>query len=266
MSEEVIKERYNILQVAGGPENYTVDLSMYLVEYAVSPEYWNNVSELNYKGVTSAIDSRYPTIYVPMFGEIADSSEKVLRRVIGHIKLSYDWILQDYKLGMVLYNLSSESYRDMKEIWFHEEIMDYLTRNKVIPQQIFMIRYPSSLWDMHEKIAVIQTATDTVILDLSNSLQLSESEIKTDRAPAYSISEYSVLRKEVEKEAYKEAVGWEENPAGGNLGIGPNNEKEYSSSYLSVGILVGILCVIALAACGVLWFLFHRRKAKGTND
>ncbi len=225
VTEEIVQERYNMFK-EDVPEKFTYDTAIYLLQYNVSTAYWSEVSEMSYEGMTEPIYKNYPypTIYLPLFGEIADTNGTLFNRVIGYIRLSYDWISKDYRFGMVIYNLISDYYKDMKKTGFYEEIADYLNRNKVIAQQVFMIRYPSSLTDGHETIAVIKTSDSTVILDIGNSLNTVTDEGNSNRALAYSITEYSSLRKEVEKEVYRTADGWENNPAGGNV-VQNQNDK-----------------------------------------
>jgi len=246
-TEEIVQERYNMFTV-DKPQKFTFDTAIYLLEYNVSTEYWTKVSEMSYDGMTTSIDYSYPTIYIPLFGEIADTNGTLFNRVIGHIKLSYDWGSKDYKLGMTIYNLVSEDYKDMKKLWFYEEIADYLNRNKVIAQQVFMIRYPSSLSDGHEKIAVIKTSDRTVILDVSNSLNTATAGKNSNRALSYSIAEYSGLRKEVEKEVYRTAEGWENNPAGGKV-VKNQNDKitdRYWILYCLVILSFGVVITIVI--------------------
>lgn len=246
-TEEIVQERYNMFTV-DKPQKFTFDTAIYLLEYNVSTEYWTKMSEMSYEGMTASIDNSYPTIYIPLFGDIADTNGTLFNRVIGHIKLSYDWGSKDYKLGMTIYNLISEDYKDMKNLWFYEEIADYLNRNKVIAQQVFMIRYPSSLSDGHEKIAVIKTSDRTFILDISNSLNTVTAEKNSNRALPYSITEYSGLRKEVEKEVYRTADGWENNPAGGNA-VQNQNDKITNGYWLLICLAIlsfGVVITIVI--------------------
>ena len=197
VTKEIVDERYGMFSVER-PQEYTYDTSIYLLEYNVSTEYWDTVSEMTYKGITDALYSDYPTIYVPIFGEIADTKGNLLERVIGHIKLSYDWTADDYKFGMTLYNLTSEDFKDKKNVWFYEKIVDYLNDRKEIAQQVLLIQCPTAESHGSEQIALIQTENNTAILDISNTLRVETDETQTNQSFAYSISEYITLRKNVE--------------------------------------------------------------------
>ena len=197
VTKECVDESYGASSLER-PQEYTYDTSIYLLEYNVSTEYWDTVSEMTYKGMTDALDSGHPTIYVPIFGEIADTKGNMLNRVIGHIKLSYDWTADDYKFRMTLYNLTSEDFKDKKNVWFYETIVDYLNDRKEIAQQVLLIQCPTAESHGSEQIALIQTENNTAILDISNTLRVETDETQTNQSFAYSISEYITLRKNVE--------------------------------------------------------------------
>lgn len=255
VTEELVAERYSMFSIEK-PDQYTFDTSVYLIEYTVSTDYWNNVSTMNYKGLTEVIDYSYPTIYIPLFGDIANMEGDILNRVIGHIKLSYDWTNCDYRLGMSLYNLTDSDYRDKKNVWFYEEIADYIDQSKFIVQQAFLIRYPSSLSDGHEKIAVIQTKDNAVILDVSNSLNIN---METREYSAYTVSEYRTLRMEIEKNLYKMATRWDDNPVGGNVDLSQGEEHnpvgEWSLGVIIISIFVGVVAFL-------LFKKHHKRLSK----
>lgn len=251
VNEKVVDERYNMFSVEK-PEKYTFDKSVYLIEYNVSKEYWNNVTTMDYKGLTEKIDYSYPTIYIPLFGNVADTEGNVLNRVIGHIKLSYNWSDKDYKLGMSLYNLADNDYKNKKYVWFYEEISEYISQNNSTAQQVIMLRYPSSLSDGHEKIAVIQTKDNTVILDVSNSLNIMTGGKRTSRALAYTVSEYSIRRKEIEKNIYQAAEGWDKNPAGGYSELKPDESLD------DIVIWFPFFIIVSVVASAVIFLLIRK--------
>ncbi len=202
LTKEIVDERYNMGSLEK-PEKYMYDTSVYLLEYNVGTDYWNSVTENNYKGLTEAIDYSYPTVYIPVFGDIADTNGEFHNRVIGYFKLDYDAFERDYRLSSAFYNLPSNDYKDRKIVGFFEKIQDYLDQNNITSEQVFLIRYPSSLSDDMEKIAVIKTADDTLILDVSGSVNTNADKTAFSEAHSYSISEYRTLRLEAEKELYK---------------------------------------------------------------
>lgn len=230
------------------PEHYTYDTSVYLLEYSVSTDYWSNVQSLDYRGLTEAIYSAYPTVYIPLFGDIEDSNDVVSQRVIGYIKLRNDGGTNDYVFSMGIYNLPSEDYINKKTRVIYESIADYINQNKVDVQQVFLIRYPNSLSDSLEKIAVIQTDNDTIILDVSNSLHLENDNTTDSLYTAYSIAEYRERRMELEKDLYGPSNGWANNPAGGN--VSQNNSKPRILTFLPyiIVILIIILTVVVVFA------------------
>ena len=254
VTKEIVDDRYRMFSVEK-PEAYTFDTSTYLVEYNVSTEYWSNVSNLSYEGLTEAIDYSYPTIYIPLFGDIADSKGNTQNRVIGHIKLSYDVSADDYKLGMSLYNLADDDYKDKKNVWFYEKIEDYLSQSENVAEQVFLIRYPSSLSDGHEKIAVIQTEDRTVILDVSNSLNIHTDKAESGQAPAYTISEYRALRMEIEKELYQTAIGGDKNSVGESSYLNQDEKQDNNGEWM--------WCLLIVAfSVGIVTFLLLRKHSE----
>lgn len=249
MTDAIIKEWYSMFPDMK-PEEYTVDTSFYLLEYYVSTDYWDEVTSFDYEGMTAHIDPAYPTIYIPIFGDIADTNGKIHNRAIGYFKLSYEpWIEKDYRLSSAMYNLASDDYKDGNVVGSYEKITDYLVKSKVDTRQVFLIRYPNSLSEEMEQIAVIQTENDTVILDVSNSLH-----IGTDimmEATAYSIAEYREQRMELEKELYQTIGRWEDNPAGGNVLGRQDDDRNLWVEYLpfilgAVAILGGIVILVRM--------------------
>ena len=112
--------------------------------------------------------------------------------------MSYDWTADDYKFRMTLYNLTSEDFKDKKNVWFYEKIVDYLNDRKEIAQQVLLIQCPTAGSHGSEQIALIQTENNTAILDISNTLRVETDETQTNQSFVYSISEYITLRKNVE--------------------------------------------------------------------
>jgi len=227
ITEEIIRERYNMFS-AGQPEEYTVGTSAYLLEYNVSSDYWESITAFDYEGLTEKIDYRYPTVYIPVFGDIADSKGIVHNRVIGYIKLYYNPTENDYRFNTALYNLKSSNYKDKLINPIYEDIANYLEQNKVDARQVFLIRNAGSFTNEQGKVAVIQTQTDTVILDVTNTLQ-TDPDIKVPDIPkAYSISNYRTLHSEV-------ATGTNHDTA---------KENSLWSSFVPYGVVVAVLLAV----------------------
>lgn len=245
-TKERIDKLYNLSSSKLGlPKSYRLDPDVYVLEYFVSQPFWNGVKEMNYKGLTETWSnvSAYPTIYVPLFGEIADSQGEPHNRVIGHVKLSYDWIDKEYGCSPVLYGFSASNYKDGQPRSF-EALFNYFTQSKIVAEQVFLIRHSNSFSDFMETVAVIKTENDTVILDISDSLHLTSS--MDDPAVAYSIEEYRTRRLEVEKELYKTVDSWEDVPFGGSGSSNPNASQNNVGKWVPY-VIFGILAVGGVA-------------------
>lgn len=255
-------ETYDNLLVKNSPNEYTYDTSLYLVEYSVSENYWSEVRSLDYNGITEVLYTDYPTIYIPIFAKISDTKGDLHNRAVGYIKFEYSSTRNDdlmYHSFLAIENLASENFKDKKQVGAYEEILYYLERSKTTPEQVFLIKYPSSLSDELEKVAVIKTETDTVILDISDSLHTSSETKNSDELIAYSISEYSSLRKEVEKELYKTADSLENVRYGGTVNADENNEFKY----LPHIVIPGIVLTTVIAGT-IIWFVFKKRRKNTT--
>lgn len=248
VTDELVSERYNMFHVEK-PEHYTFDRSIFILEYYLGMDYWGRVKSFDYKGMTSCIDYRYPTIYIPLFGDIADSQGNLSNRSFGHIKLSYNVVKDEYRFDMVLYNLS-QAFRDKERMRFYEELTEYLNKTDTNADQVCLLRYVSSLSLNHEVVALIQSEQNTVILDISNSCRI-QTDKDTQLSPvAYSIEEYRTLRMKVEKDIYDTAAGWENNPAGGNAAIPENTRDAHNPAvwWISIAGTIGvmIICVVVV--------------------
>lgn len=260
VTKERVEERYGLYRSMKKPDRVTYDTSVYLLEYLVSPEYWNEVSTMDYDGLTAQIFCDYPTIIIPLFGDITDTSGKTTNRVIGHIKLCYKYLFEDgwkYCFHMFLYNLESEEFRNRKNVWYYEQIADYIAKSDKNIHQVFQISYPSALSEGMEIIAVIKTEDDVMIMDYSDSL-------KIDNGPfydyvIYSVPEYREKRLQVEKEIYATVHGWDEVQFGGNAGSDHAETHDLSRIWIPVAVI--ILCCAGIAAF-VIFALRRRRLSK----
>lgn len=251
VTEEVVAEEYNLFWM-DKPVQYTYDSNSYILEYNVSTDFWSDVKVWEDFERSTNLNSDYPTIYIPLFGNITDTNGKESSRVIGYVKLYYSWIEKDYVFHMSLYNLTSEEYRNMKVIPFLEKITNYLAQSKNDIQQIFLIRYPSSLTDGQETVAVARSQANVSVLDLSNSLRLNSDSPLSQRSNVYTVLEYRNLRMKVEKNVYKSVDGWENNPAGGSTNSSESNLKNVKI----------FSCFIIVAMILISIFIFIVRKHK----
>ena len=250
ITDQLISERYEMFTIEK-PQNYTIDASIRLFEYNVSTDYWDNLSSLDYKGIIEKIDYSYPTIYIPVYGDVADSKGVLSKRVIGHLKLSYDLTKKDYRFNISLYNLADDYFKDKKTMWFFEIIEDYAKESKLPITQVFMIRYPSSLSDQHEKIAVIQADTNVSILDIGNTCHVDMDEKTNSHSMVYSVEEYRELRQKVEKTIYQTADNWEKNPLGGNVEHVDSIEDSPQHGLL-IALAIGTIVLVGVVGYGVI--------------
>ncbi|MBQ9692365.1 MAG: hypothetical protein IJV70_04330 [Clostridia bacterium] len=182
----------------------TYDKSKYLLGYIVTEDFWNNVTDISfdYQCLTENSSYAIPTIYVPFWGDIADSEGNISNRQIGYIELEYEMIDEKYSSHFSISNFTSQAFKDKTYIGFYEEITDYIEQNNINATQTFLILYPYTHSNNREMIAVIQTEEDTIILDMYDTCHLTTS--VNDPTIAYSVEEYRALRMEAEKTLYKE--------------------------------------------------------------
>ena len=241
--EKVTKERVDSQYALyspgtiGLPSVCRFDPAVYVLQYSVSTSFWSNVTEANYTGITEGVKQSYPTVYVPLFGAISDSSGVSHTRVIGHVKLSYDWKDREYDFGLSLYGFSTSNYRD-GEMRSFEKLLNYLEKSEHNAEQVFLLRHPNAHSDFMETVAVVKTDSDTVILDLSDSLHLTSS--TSVPAVAYSVEEFRTRRLEAEKELYKNAGSWENVQFGGSGSSGQSRSDTVRQwlPYVLIGGLV----------------------------
>ena len=208
VTKEIVDDYYGAGTI-DMPEHYTIDTSIYLLEYRVSEDYWNKVTSFDYNGLVENIDPKYPTIYIPVFGNITDLSGNTSNRVIAFVKLYYNGSC--YKFTMAKYVIYFDTFINEEIVGTYEDIANYIKQSQTQAKQVFLIRYTSSFSENHDQIAVIQSENDTVILDISNTCKIETVEYNSYKPIAYSVEEYRSLRMEVEKTLYEKS--WEYTPA-----------------------------------------------------
>lgn len=255
VTKELVNEWYEMNKLFE-PVTYYYDLTNYLLEYNVSIDFWKNVLQFDYEGLINQIDYRYPTIYIPICAEIEDTMKIKQERVIGNIILKYNALKDQYTFRMMLYNLNSTGYLNKNFMGSFEKIQDYSMNNNVDIDQVFLIKYPTASSTDDERIAVVKTKTDAKILDVSNSLQINEENLN-NKTNVYTIQEYSVARKIVEKYLYQESNSLINNPSGGNN----INNNDINSGY---GFEKNIVCLLSgLVVIGIIIiFVIRKNKVK----
>ena len=267
--EKLIKERIekdvNILCRKDNLTNFTYEPSMYLLDYAVSVDFWdNNIS--NYYDMIQNIDYNYPTIFVPILSVMTDSHGNASNREIGYIKLYYDCFENDYRHIVGIYNITSDDFTETRPSGFFESVTDYLVENRINAQQVFLIRYPSSLSNGQEVVAVIHSDSDTIMLDISNTCRNNKD--WQDNPRAYSIKNYRTLRVKAEKDIYQPARDLENNPAGGFVdNVNKNNDNNNSNYKLVKNIILISVAVIAVIAISVILLVIkNTHKARSEKN
>ena len=247
---ETIDTYYHMFN--GLPEDYYVDSSLFIVEYNVTMDYWSKVKETDYKGLTECLSTDYPTVYIPVFANIENTSGELFRRVIGHCSIKYDSLDKKYVLNMTFANIQTEEFKNKESVWNYEMINEYISNKGISPKQIFMICYPSSFNDLSERVAVIQKENDDIILlDVSDSCHLSIDPII--QAVEYtSVDEYRILRMEAEKELYKSYNI--DNWTSGGYGVSDDNNQ--------ITITVLMICIIVLCVAALVAILTVLKKKK----
>lgn len=236
----------------GLPEDYYVDPSLFIVEYNVTTDYWSKVKETDYKGLTECLSTDYPTVYIPVFANIENTSGELFRRVIGHCSIKYDSLDKKYAFNMTFANIETEEFKNKESVWNYEMITEYISNKGISPKQIFMICYPSSFNDLSERVAIIQKENDDIVLlDVSDSCHLNTNPII--KAVEYtSVDEYRTLRMEAEKELYKsyDLDNW----TSGGYGVSDDNNQ--------ITITVLMICIIVLCVAALVAILTVLKKKK----
>lgn len=257
VTEERVNERYDV-SFLDMPEKFTYDTSTYLVEYSVDTDYWDNVKTLDYKGLTEAIYPSYPTIYIPIWADVSDPNGSISARVVAYIQLYHD-VLDGYRFSLQVHNIATPEYFDKSVVDYYEDLLFYLEESNTDAKQVFLINYPSSLTYRKEKIAIIQTESDSVVLDLFNTLKIDNGNKESDRSLVYSIAEYKPLRQELEKELYQTVSSWEEVRFGGDVNDQPNDEK---NTWI---IFIPSIIAIMVALGTVIYFVLKKHRKHPSN-
>jgi hypothetical protein len=242
VSYEKIDELYSVgMDANNRPESYTFDLSVYILKYNVSSDYWDNVSSCGYDGLTSELDSEKPTVLIPLFGEIENADGAMVERVVGYAKLVYG--KSEYSLSFDGASLKSNegNYSGLRYSNFYEVIAEYVAENGIEVKQIILLCHSTSRYFGHDTVAVVKTETEEFILDFSNSSGKNLSEENgynygiLGKPTAYSIEDFRALRIAHEKE------------------INENNFYMFFGNFiLPIIIIVVTYIIIPLAAVAVL--------------
>ena len=194
----------------------TIDCSRYILEYNVGLGFWEKLSSLDYESIVEEIskrpDSKVPTMYIPIYAE-CEVEGSVAERVVGHVKVSFDYFNQKYKLKVNFFDVKNENFLHKKYCHFYEQINDYMEENDINAEQVFIIRYSSSFNDYADKAAIIVENGQLDVLDFGDSCRMGS---RSGEAVSYDIEEYQAKRTEAEKTLQKNYKSWEEVEFGGS--------------------------------------------------
>lgn len=264
LTDELVEERIGVFKKRFLPtvENFSVDKSLYIVKYCVGNDYWDSLESLDYDCLVEAFSDYLPKVIVPVLGDVKDSTGNVSRRVVGHFQLAYNWFRKDYTVSDSIYvGVIDNTNTDV--IGYHASIAYYLNENKVSAEKALIIKYPSSLTDYMDEIIVVKTETDTVVLDIGDTLQTA-TEHPRRNVSVYSISEYVPLRKEIEKEMNKSSNVFISNPAGGNVSSAENNVNSVIKIALN-NLLPYFIGIIAISVAVVIIVVTKKRRKRIKN-
>lgn len=262
LTDEMIEEDLSRIDRRYNQEKCFVDKDRFILEYNVPTTYWEKVESANYIGLTEQLND-FPSIYVPVLANIIIDGDQITR-VIGHYKLYYDFALQQYNTMLSLMNSTSQSFISGENIHFYEIIGDYIEKNSRKANQAIIIRYPDSLNDYMEKIAIVfNDDKEPIILDFCNSLHLDNYQQKNSY---YSINEYKELRMQVEKEIYNNYTSVDNMMSGGRAGTN-NNSKTLSNitTIKKIIIVVTVFLFTIFAILILIKSLYRRNHSQKRN-
>ena len=175
------------------PESYRMDPSVYVIEYP---------AELILSSRES-LNTAKPTVYIPIFSTINGAE-----RVVGHAKLSYRYEENDYQISCGWKNFQDADFINGENAHFLEKIYspskiskltESLKTDKI--QNMILLSESYAVNDMSGKILLIETLSDSYVLDYTNVFHSSEK-----NEALYKISEYSVFRQDYEKAAHSGGI------------------------------------------------------------
>ncbi len=175
------------------------DISAFLIEYNVSTGFLDEMETLDKNYLNHSVPE-YPTIYVPIFGELSGGE-----RVIGHIKLYYTYDFERgewrYDQYTVFNNTDGFEVEGRPTVNFFETISNLAENTSW--DHAFLLRFPSAFNDSSEKILLIYDGDEIKVFDLYNSAGAPATpEDAWQFNKMYSYDEYVSLRRERERTVY----------------------------------------------------------------
>ena len=258
LTDEMLEEDFARIDKRYNQEKCFVEKDRFILEYNVPTTYWQNVKSANYKCLTEQLNE-YPSIYVPVLANIVTDSEQITR-VVGHYKIYYDSTLKHYTTMVSFMNSTSPSFISGENIHFYEIIGNYIDNNTREANQTIIIRYPDSLNDYMEKIAIVfNNDNDPIILDFSNSLHL---EAYQHNNCSYSVDEYKEIRMQVEKKIYNNYSSVDNMMSGGRVDTHNSGNNLNKTSTIKMIIIYSAAFLLTISAILIISRSLRRKTTK----
>lgn len=219
-------------------EDFYIDPSVYIVEYSIiMPE---KAISLNDGSVIENLTfSEHPTVYIPIFGNVADSE-----RVIGHVKIFYNYTEEKYVARSALLNASDDNFVSGKRLHFIEQIGNIEKIQEICSEygirsvtNAILIRNSYAINDFSEKALIINSDGTYYAYDFTNSLHT-----ENNNENMYLLSEYVEVRSAYEEKS-KQTVNMEDISYGGVINT-PDENTFYAKGVIIIGISLLVLCVL----------------------
>ena len=219
-------------------EDFYVDPSVYIIEYSVRmPEKVNSLKDGS--DIENLAFSEHPTVYIPIFGNVADSE-----RVIGHVKIFYNYTDEKYVARSALLNASDDNFVSGKRQHFIEQIGNIEKIQEICSEygirsvtNAILIRNSYAINDFSEKALIINSDGTYYAYDFTDSLHT-----ENNNENMYLLSEYVELRSAYEEKS-KQTVNMEDVSYGALVNTSDENTS-YAKSMIIVGISLLVLCVL----------------------
>ncbi len=186
-------------------EDFYVDPSVYIVEYSIRmPEKANSLNDGSV--IENLTFSEHPTVYIPIFGNVADSE-----RVIGHVKIFYNYTKEKYVARSALLNASDDNFVSGKRLHFIEQIGNIERIQEICSEygirsvtNAILIRNSYAINDFSEKALIINSDGTYYAYDFTDSLHTEK-----NNENMYLLSEYVELRSAYEEESKQAATAFD---------------------------------------------------------
>ena len=256
-ADEIIAETYSqsyidsLLENAGQviPDKYWIDTSIFVLEYSASNQFLIGLNNVTENGISDTMFSEYPLIYIPIFGLCSDTT-----RIIGHVKIYYNYLEECYTASPVLKYATSDLFISGQVKHFLEEI-DAFHGYKCVLEDIglsrvatpILVRLSTAYNDSSEKVLLVVDEENVYVYDFMNSVHAAQ----TEQVVVMTATEYAARRAEFEQKVVSNNAG--------HGGISTNNETVQGSIKGNAAsarwkwflIAVAVLGVVPCVAIGI---------------